>query len=101
MLMLVKDSMAEEGDVLRGDCRAAQNDVDNGCCGSGEGVLFRYQLFCLKAQGREGELTVEFTVTVPVTVIVRASADLFTKSLLSISAALLARMSANLFLMLA
>jgi hypothetical protein len=46
-------------------------------------------------------LTVELTVTVPVTVIVGASADLFTKSLLSISAALLARMSANLFLILA
>jgi hypothetical protein len=52
-------------------------------------------------KGWMGELTVEFTVTVPVTVIVGASADLFTMSLLSISAALLARMSANLFLILA
>jgi len=47
------------------------------------------------------KVTVEFTATVPVTVIVGASADLFTISLLSISAALLARMSANLFLILA
>ena len=49
----------------------------------------------------DGKRTVWFTVTVPVTVTVAASAVLLTKSLASISAALLARISANLFLMLA
>ena len=49
----------------------------------------------------KGALTVWFTVTVPVTVTVAASAVLLTKSLASISAALLARISANRFLMLA
>lgn len=44
---------------------------------------------------------VQFAVTLPVTVIVAASAVLFAKFLASISAALLALMSANRFLMLA
>lgn len=39
---------------LRGDCRALQNDIDNGRCGSGKGILFFVSVFLLWDMRKEG-----------------------------------------------